>query len=156
MPPAPSPPTFPSFPLTALKQIEHAADSLIQALADCPEAALAFDDLATADSYTYSHSMRVATLGLLLGQRIDRDDGWVDYRGEVRHDRMVERMTQLTMGLLVHDIGKLAIPDADPQQARQAHPGGVGADQDPPRRRRVAAGLRPDLSAHPRRRARPP
>ena len=84
-------------PLSALKQIERAADSLIHALASCPEAALAFDDLAAADSYTYSHSMRVATLGLLLGQRIDRIDGWVDYRGEVRHDRMVERMTQLTM-----------------------------------------------------------
>jgi HD-GYP domain-containing protein (c-di-GMP phosphodiesterase class II) len=98
-------------PAGALKQIEHAADSLIDALANCPEAALAFDDLATADSYTYNHSMRVATLGLLLGQRIDRVDGWVDYRGEIRHDRMVERMTQLTMGLLIHDIGKIAIPD---------------------------------------------
>jgi HD-GYP domain-containing protein (c-di-GMP phosphodiesterase class II) len=98
-------------PLSALKQIEHAAENLIQALANCPEAALAFDDLAAADSYTYSHSLRVATLGLLLGQRIDRVDGWVDYRGEVRHDRMVERMTQLTMGLLIHDIGKIAIPD---------------------------------------------
>lgn len=98
-------------PLSTLKQIEQAADGLIEALADAPEAALALDDLASADSYTYSHSMRVATLGLLLGQRIDRLDGWVDYRGEVRHDRMVERMTQLTMGLLVHDIGKLAIPE---------------------------------------------
>jgi HD-GYP domain-containing protein (c-di-GMP phosphodiesterase class II) len=98
-------------PVRALKQIEQAADNLIQALASCPEAALAFDDLATADSYTYSHSMRVATLGLLLGQRIDRIDGWVDYRGEIRHDRMVERMTHLTMGLLIHDIGKIAIPD---------------------------------------------
>src|ERR1700753_4020682 len=98
-------------PFTTLKQIEHAAQSLIDALADAPEAALAFDDLASAASYTYNHSMRVATLGLLLGQRIDRIDGWVDYRGEVRYDRMVERMTQLTMGLLVHDIGQLAIPD---------------------------------------------
>jgi len=98
-------------PFDAVKQIERATDSLIDALADAPEAALAFDDLASADTYTYTHSMRVATLGLLLGQRIDRTDGWVDYRGEVRHDRMVERMTQLAMGLLVHDIGKLAIPE---------------------------------------------
>ena len=98
-------------PFNTLKQIEHAAQHLIDALADAPEAALAFDDLASADSYTYNHSMRVATLGLLLGQRIDRIDGWVDYRGEVRYDRMVERMTQLTMGLLVHDIGKLVIPE---------------------------------------------
>jgi len=98
-------------PFESIKQIERATDGLIEALADAPEAALAFDDLASADSYTYTHSMRVATLGLLLGQRIDRTDGWVDYRGEVRHDRMVERMTQLAMGLLVHDIGKLAIPE---------------------------------------------
>lgn len=92
--------------------IEHAADSLIQALNECPEAALAFDDLATADSYTYSHSVRVATLGLLLGQRMDRVDGWVDYRGITRFDRLSERMTQLTMGLLIHDIGKISIPEA--------------------------------------------
>ena len=66
----------------------------------------------SADSYTYSHSVRVATLGLLLGQRIDRVDGWIDYRGERRYDRMVERMTQLTMGLLIHDIGKISIPES--------------------------------------------
>jgi HD-GYP domain-containing protein (c-di-GMP phosphodiesterase class II) len=100
-----------SLPARAFAQIEQAAENLIEALADCPEAAFAFDDLSTADSYTYSHSVRVATLGLLLGQRIDRVDGWLDYRGERRYDRMVERMTQLTMGLLIHDIGKLAIPE---------------------------------------------
>jgi len=98
-------------PARALAQIEQAAEQLIEALAGCPEAALAFDDLATADSYTYSHSVRVATLGLLIGQRIDRLDGWVDYRGERRFDRTVERMTQLAMGLMIHDIGKISIPE---------------------------------------------
>lgn len=97
---------------SVFEQLEHAADNLIEALADCPEAALAFDDLATADSYTYTHSVRVATLGLLMGQRIDRIDGWVDYRGERRYDRMVERMTQLAMGLIIHDIGKISIPES--------------------------------------------
>jgi HD-GYP domain-containing protein (c-di-GMP phosphodiesterase class II) len=101
-----------NLPPRAFQQIERAAESLVEALAACPEAALAFDDLATADSYTYSHSVRVATLGLLLGQRMDRVDGWVDYRGDRRHDRMVERMTQLTMGLLIHDIGKISIPES--------------------------------------------
>jgi HD-GYP domain-containing protein (c-di-GMP phosphodiesterase class II) len=96
----------------AFAQIEHAAEAVLVALTDCPEAVLALDDLSSADSYTYSHSVRVATLGLLLGQRMDRIDGWVDYRGERRHDRTVERMTQLAMGLLVHDIGKLVIPEA--------------------------------------------
>jgi HD-GYP domain-containing protein (c-di-GMP phosphodiesterase class II) len=101
-----------SLPSRSLAQIETAATALMQALTECPEAAFAFDDLSSADSYTYSHSVRVATLGLLLGQRMDRLDGWVDYRGQVRHDRFDERMTQLTMGLLIHDIGKISIPEA--------------------------------------------
>jgi len=99
-------------PARAVAQIEQAAEALIEALASCPEAALAFDDLASADSYTYSHSVRVATLGLLIGQRLDRIDGWVDFRGERRFDRTVERMTQLTMGLMIHDIGKISIPES--------------------------------------------
>ena len=45
-----------------------------------PEAALALDDLASADSYTYSHSVRVATLGMVLGHRIART-GWLDWIG---------------------------------------------------------------------------
>ena len=101
-----------NLPARTFEQLERAAEGMMRALAECPAATLAFDDLATADSYTYSHSVRVATLGLLLGQRIDRLDGWVDYRGQIRHDRMVERMTQLAMGLLIHDIGKISIPEA--------------------------------------------
>jgi HD-GYP domain-containing protein (c-di-GMP phosphodiesterase class II) len=98
-------------PSSALAQLEQAANAIMQALAGCPEATLAFDDLASADSYTYSHSVRVATLGLVLGQRIERLDGWVDWRGERRYDRRAERMTHLAMGLLLHDIGKISIPE---------------------------------------------
>ena len=92
--------------------LEHAAAGIMEALAECPEAVLAFDDLASADSYTYSHSVRVATLGLLLGQRIDRVEGWVDWRGDRRFDRTEQRMTQLAVGLLIHDIGKISIPES--------------------------------------------
>jgi HD-GYP domain-containing protein (c-di-GMP phosphodiesterase class II) len=99
-----------SLPAAAVSQIEKAAASIIQALADCPEATLALDDLASADSYTYSHSVRVATLGLLVGQRMFRQAGWVDYRGQLRHDREEERLLQLAVGLLLHDIGKISIP----------------------------------------------
>lgn len=100
-----------NLPARAFEQLEAAAESMLRALAECPAATCAFDDLARADSYTYSHSVRVATLGLLLGQRMDRVDGWIDFRGHLRHDRMVERMSQLAMGLLLHDIGKISIPE---------------------------------------------
>jgi HD-GYP domain-containing protein (c-di-GMP phosphodiesterase class II) len=96
----------------AIAQLESAALGVLHALEDCPEAALAFDDLATADSYTYGHSIRVATLGLVLAERIARLDGWVDWEGNRRFDDAVARMTEMAMGLLIHDIGKLAIPEA--------------------------------------------
>ncbi len=101
-----------SLPAAVLGPLEKAATAIMEALADSPEAALAFDDLASADSYTYSHSVRVATLGVLLGQRIDRVDGWVDWRGDRHFDRKTDRLTQLAMGLLIHDIGKISIPEA--------------------------------------------
>ncbi|MCK7486612.1 MAG: hypothetical protein MZU97_14710 [Bacillus subtilis] len=49
------------------------------------------------------------------------------------------------MAGLHHDIGKIAIPDVDPEQDRQADAGGVrnheeahgGRIPDPPRRRRI-------------------
>jgi hypothetical protein len=50
----------------AIGQLENAAFAMLHALEDCPEAALALDDLANADSYTFTHSIRVATLGLVL------------------------------------------------------------------------------------------
>jgi HD-GYP domain-containing protein (c-di-GMP phosphodiesterase class II) len=96
----------------ALAQLERAANGLMAALEDCPEAALALDDLASADSYTYSHSVRVATLGMVLGHRIARTDGWIDWQGQRRYDRADARMSEMAMGLLIHDIGKISIPEA--------------------------------------------
>ena len=99
-----------SLPAAAVSRIENAAASIIQALANCPDATLALDDLASAESYAYSHAVRVATLGLLVGQRMFRQAGWVDYRGQLRHDREEERLSQLAVGLLLNEIGKISIP----------------------------------------------
>jgi HD-GYP domain-containing protein (c-di-GMP phosphodiesterase class II) len=96
----------------ALGHLETAARGVMDAMENCPEAALALDDLASADSYTYSHSIRVTTLGLVLGHRITRLDGWVDWRGQRRYDSVSARMSEMAMGLLIHDIGKIAVPEA--------------------------------------------
>ena len=49
-------------------------------------------------------------LGLLLARRAWQTEGWVDYRGERRRDRIGGRMRKLGLGLLIHDVGKLATP----------------------------------------------
>jgi HD-GYP domain-containing protein (c-di-GMP phosphodiesterase class II) len=93
-----------------IERIENAVGQIVGALADCPEAACALDDLASADSYTHTHSVRVTTLGLLLATRIIRLDGWSDWHGRQRYDRVNERLVALGTGLLIHDIGKISIP----------------------------------------------
>lgn len=97
-------------PQKTLTDIEQAAAGILHTLLNCPDAALAFDDLAGADSYTYTHSIRVATLGMMLGHRMMNQSGWTDYTGKRRFDRIEERLSDLGFGLLVHDIGKISIP----------------------------------------------
>jgi HD-GYP domain-containing protein (c-di-GMP phosphodiesterase class II) len=52
----------------------------------------------------------VAALGLLIGHRLFRERGYVDYRGRRSWEKVDVRLTRLGLGLLLHDIGKLAVP----------------------------------------------
>jgi HD-GYP domain-containing protein (c-di-GMP phosphodiesterase class II) len=72
--------------------------------------ALALADLSSADGYTFQHSIDVTAAGLLIGYRYFRDNGWVDYRGERHFNELGQRLSTLGLGLLLHDIGKLAVP----------------------------------------------
>ena len=67
-------------------------------------------DLAGADQYTHRHSVNVTALGLLLGRAYWRTEGWIDFQGRRRWDRIDERLAKLGMGLLLHDIGKMVVP----------------------------------------------
>jgi HD-GYP domain-containing protein (c-di-GMP phosphodiesterase class II) len=93
----------------AIERIEAAVAGIAQSLMDCPNAACALDDLASADAYTHTHSVRVTTLGLMLAMRILQNDGWTDWSGTQRFDSISERLVILGTGLLIHDIGKIAI-----------------------------------------------
>jgi HD-GYP domain-containing protein (c-di-GMP phosphodiesterase class II) len=72
--------------------------------------ALALADLSSADGYTFQHSIDVTAVGLMIGHRYFTSQGWTDFRGERHYDQVEERLSTLGLGLLLHDIGKLAIP----------------------------------------------
>jgi HD-GYP domain-containing protein (c-di-GMP phosphodiesterase class II) len=93
-----------------LSSLATVVERILLEIADTGGAALALADLSAADSYTFQHSVDVTALGLLIGQRMLHDHGWVDYTGRRRFTRFDERLLQLGLGLLLHDIGKLAIP----------------------------------------------
>src|SRR4051794_6271335 len=97
-------------PHTVVESLADVATAMVEDLLDCPEAAMALDDLGTFDDYTHRHSVQVTMIGLLIARRAWRTEGWTDFRGRRRMDRIEDRLRKLGLGLLVHDVGKLAIP----------------------------------------------
>jgi HD-GYP domain-containing protein (c-di-GMP phosphodiesterase class II) len=99
-------------PLTSemLGELDKIAARMAQEIDQTGDIALALADLSSADGYTLQHSVDVAALGLLIGQRIYRERGYVDFRGRRTFEKVDQRLTRLGLGLLLHDIGKLAVP----------------------------------------------
>jgi len=97
-------------PPSVLGDLHDVVALIAASIADSPDAALVLSDLAAADEYTHRHSVNVTALGLLIGRAYWRTEGWVDFRGVRRWDRIDERLAKLGMGLLLHDIGKMVVP----------------------------------------------
>jgi HD-GYP domain-containing protein (c-di-GMP phosphodiesterase class II) len=95
---------------TTVSELEDLARLIATELASCDDAVVALQDLASADAYTMQHSIDVAAVGLMVGRRLMVDAGWLDYKSQRRFDRIDQRVVQLGLGLLLHDIGKLAVP----------------------------------------------
>jgi HD-GYP domain-containing protein (c-di-GMP phosphodiesterase class II) len=93
-----------------VEQMTDVADLICVDVIENVHSALALNDLASADGYTLKHSLAVTALGLSLGLRVMRKFGWVDAQGGRRFDDIHQRLSILGVGLLLHDIGKLAVP----------------------------------------------
>ncbi len=94
----------------AVRELEDVVRRIMAQIESSGGAARALADLSSADGYTFQHSIDVTALGLLIGSRYFNTHGWVNFRGESRFDEMEDRLSILGVGLLLHDIGKLAIP----------------------------------------------
>jgi HD-GYP domain-containing protein (c-di-GMP phosphodiesterase class II) len=95
---------------SVVEEMTEVAELIIRDIARNVHSALALNDLANADGYTLKHSLAVTTLGLSIGMRVMRTHGWVDAMGKTRFDQIEDRLIPLGVGLLLHDIGKLAVP----------------------------------------------
>jgi HD-GYP domain-containing protein (c-di-GMP phosphodiesterase class II) len=93
-----------------MADLSAAVGRIAEHLLESPDAAMALDDLAGAHEYTHRHSVNVTALGLLLAREHWRRHGWTDHTGRPRYDRIDEQLTKLGIGLLLHDVGKMAVP----------------------------------------------
>jgi HD-GYP domain-containing protein (c-di-GMP phosphodiesterase class II) len=90
--------------------LQSVAEMIARDVESNADVAVALDDLSVADGYTLQHSIDVAAVGMLVGQRLFRESGWIDHLGRRSYDRRDRRLARLGLGLLLHDIGKLTIP----------------------------------------------
>jgi HD-GYP domain-containing protein (c-di-GMP phosphodiesterase class II) len=95
----------------ATNALSDIVERILREIELCDTATLVLADLACADAYTFQHSIDVTALGLLLGRQLMTEQGWLDFRGVRQHTGVDERLSRLGVGLLLHDIGKLAIPN---------------------------------------------
>jgi HD-GYP domain-containing protein (c-di-GMP phosphodiesterase class II) len=93
-----------------VQEMREVAELIVGDVAGNVHSALAINDLANADGYTLKHSLAVTTLGLSIGLRVMQKYGWTDLHGKRRFDGIEDRLAVLGVGLLLHDIGKLAVP----------------------------------------------
>jgi HD-GYP domain-containing protein (c-di-GMP phosphodiesterase class II) len=96
----------------ATDDLSDVVDAILEEIEEHDSKAVVLADLCGGSAYSVQHSIDMAALGLLIGRRLIVEHGWLDYKGERQDDRHEERMFRLGMGLLLADIGKLAIPES--------------------------------------------
>jgi HD-GYP domain-containing protein (c-di-GMP phosphodiesterase class II) len=96
----------------ATDDLSDVVDAILQEIEEHDGKPVVLADLCGPSAYTVQHSIDMTALGLLVGRRLIVEHGWLDYKGERQDDRHEERLFRLGMGLLLADIGKLAIPDS--------------------------------------------
>jgi HD-GYP domain-containing protein (c-di-GMP phosphodiesterase class II) len=97
-------------PEAVVSDLQKVAEMIARDIEENGDMAVALDDLASADGYTLQHSIDVAAIGMLVGQKLFREKGWIDHTGRRTYERRDRRLARLGLGLLLHDIGKLIIP----------------------------------------------
>jgi HD-GYP domain-containing protein (c-di-GMP phosphodiesterase class II) len=78
------------------RSLYHAANSIVTEVSTSKDLCVQLMELRGADGYTFAHSVNVCILGMALARKL-----------EVPYNKMVD----LAIGLLIHDIGKLLLPE---------------------------------------------
>lgn len=76
------------------KELEDCVAAVISEILKTPDVQVSLNDIASADEYTYTHSVSTMVYALMIARKLNYPE---------------QRMTLLGMGTLLHDIGKMLI-----------------------------------------------
>src|SRR3954447_8177024 len=98
-------------PEAVIGDLAKVAEMIARDIEETADMAVALGALASADGYTLQHSIDVAATGMLIGHKLFRERGWIDHLGRRTYERRDRRLAPLGLGPLLHDVGKLIIPN---------------------------------------------
>jgi HD-GYP domain-containing protein (c-di-GMP phosphodiesterase class II) len=99
-----------TLPAQTLHDLAEVVGALTWRARECADACLVLHDLGPAERYPDRHPVNAAALGLFLARALFTRHGWVDYSGRREFERIDERLELLGLGLLLQDIGTVAVP----------------------------------------------
>lgn len=76
------------------RELEGCVSSVISEILKTPDIQVSLNDIASADEYTYTHSVSTMVYALMIARKLNYSE---------------QKMTVLGMGTLLHDIGKMLI-----------------------------------------------
>jgi HD-GYP domain-containing protein (c-di-GMP phosphodiesterase class II) len=95
----------------AVSELNDIAQLIALEVHSAPDVALHLADMMGADKYLLQHVVDVTALGTVLASKLFRQNGWIDHEGKRRRDHVDPRLAKIALGLLLHDIGKLSVPE---------------------------------------------
>lgn len=95
-----------------LVQIEATMNSIMAEISNRKSLLVCLSDLNRFGGERMQHAVNVCVVGVSIARKYFGDHGWRDFKGQRRDDNVQDRLQKLGVGLLLQDIGSLAIPDS--------------------------------------------
>jgi HD-GYP domain-containing protein (c-di-GMP phosphodiesterase class II) len=121
-----------NLPYDQVEKVESTINAILTEISSRKNLLVCLSDLNVFGGARMQHAINVCVVGCNVGRAYFAENGWRDFRGQRRDDGIPDRLQKLGVGLLLQDIGALAIPDeiwakngmfsADERDIVQQHP----------------------------------
>lgn len=95
-----------------LAEIESTINSIMVEISSRRNLLVCLSDLNRFGGQRMQHAVNVCVVGCAIARKFFGEHGWRDYRGQRRDDQVPDRLQKLGIGLLLQDIGSMAIPES--------------------------------------------
>jgi HD-GYP domain-containing protein (c-di-GMP phosphodiesterase class II) len=97
--------------LERVNELEATMTSIMAEISSRRGLLVCLSDLSRFGGSRLDHAVSVCVVGCAVARTFFNDHGWRDYKGQRRNDQIAERLQKLGIGLLLQDVGSMALPE---------------------------------------------